>query len=874
MSISTNYDYKKVEEKWYQYWLDQKIFESKPDDRKAYTIAMPPPNVTGVLHMGHMLNNTLQDVLIRKARMQDYNACWVPGTDHASIATEAKVTAKLKEQGITKDELTRKEFLKYAWKWTGKHVAIILEQMKKLGVSCDWSREAFTLDKIRSKSIVKVFVDLYRKGRIYRGYRMVNWDPQAKTTISDEEVIYKKTSAKLYYIRYPLEDGHGHITVATIRPETILGDVAICVNPKDKRYHDLIGKKITVPIANRSIPVIADDYVDKEFGTGCLKITPAHDVNDKKIGDRYNLEVINVLNEDGTLNEHGLHYKSQDRFLVRRAIARELDEKGFLVKVEDYRTSLGTSERTGTVIEPRLSVQWFLKMKELAQPALKAVMENEVELIPKKFKNTYCHWMKNVHDWSISRQLWWGHQVPAWYYGKGDQHFVVAESEVEALRLARAKTGKPDLQLRDIKQDEDVLDTWFSSWLWPISVFDGIRNSENEEVNYYYPTQDLVTAPEILFFWVARMIMAGYEYRQQKPFSKVYLTGIVRDKLSRKMSKSLGNSPDPIKLIEKYSADGMRVGMLLTSTAGNDLLFDEQLCLQGRNFVNKTWNALRLIKSWKVSNEIADEVTRSAMQWFAEKKKKTIQSIEKSFAKYRISEALMNIYKLVWDDFCNWYLEAIKPQYGQPIDREVLKQTIHFFEEICVLIHPFMPFISEEVWHLLKERRKGETICIAPWPKVEDFDMSTIIGFEQAIAIINGLRNIRASKNIPKKDRLSLYTPSVEALPEQFRALVMKLGYISEILKQRDEQLGFSFLAGKYDFFVHASFIDLEKEKNKLRKDLNYQLGFLKSVEKKLNDKRFMQNAPEWVVNNEHKKKSDTETKIKTLEKSLQELGG
>jgi len=873
MSIPANYDYKRAEEKWYQYWQDQKVFESKPDERKAYTIVIPPPNVTGVLHMGHMLNNTLQDVLIRRARMQGYNACWVPGTDHASIATEAKVVAKLKEDGIAKDQLSREEFLKHAWEWTEKHGGIIQGQLKKLGASCDWSREAFTLDDIRSESVIKVFVDLYRKGKIYRGYRMVNWDPEAKTTVSDEEVNHKEINGKLYYVQYPREDGEGHITVATTRPETILGDVAICVNPEDERYKDLVGKKVQVPVAERWIPVIADDYVDVEFGTGCLKITPAHDVNDKMIGDKYGLEIIDVLNEDGTLNEHGLHYEGQDRFAVRKAIAKELKEKGFLIKEEDYKTSVGTSERTGAVIEPRLSVQWYLKMKELAEPALKAVMENEVELIPEKFKNTYRYWMENVHDWSISRQLWWGHQIPAWYYGEGEQDFVVAETEDEAVNLAREVTGK-DLNIEDLKRDEDALDTWFSSWLWPISVFDGIRNPDNEEINYYYPTRDLVTAPEILFFWVARMIMAGYEYREEKPFSKVYLTGIVRDKQGRKMSKSLGNSPDPIGLMEKYSTDGVRVGMLLTSPAGNDLPFDEELCLQGRNFTNKIWNALRLVKGWEISNEEPDEATASAMLWFAEKKKETLKAIEKSFEQYRLSEALMTIYKLVWDDFCSWYLEGIKPEYGKPISRKALNQTISFFEEICVLLHPFMPFISEEIWHLLEDREDGATICTAQWPAIENFDSAVVSDFDQAVAIINGIRNVRASKNIPKKETLAIWSPTNEALPQRFKALVMKLGNISEVLNEKGDAPGFSFLAGRHEFFIPANgAVDMDEEREKISKELDYQRGFLNSVAKKLANERFVQNAPEQVVNSERKKQADAEDKIKALEERLEELG-
>lgn len=871
MSISANFDYLHSEQKWYRYWLENKFFESTPDERKPYTIVIPPPNVTGVLHMGHMLNNTLQDVIIRRARMRGFNACWVPGTDHASIATEAKVVNKLKEQGINKFDLSREEFLKHAWEWTEKHGGIILEQLKRLGASCDWSREAFTMDEIRSESVINVFVDLYKKGMIYRGYRMVNWDPQAKTTISDEEVIHKEVSAKLYYLNYKVEGEDGMVTIATTRPETILGDTAVCVNPNDPRYTHLKGKKVIIPIANRAIPVIEDDYVDMEFGTGCLKITPAHDVNDKAIGERHNLEIIDILNEDGTLNSYGLHYHGKDRFAVRKEIAKELEEKKYLEKVEDYHTSVGTSERTGAVIEPRLSVQWFLKMKEMAQPALEAVMNDEVQLIPEKFKNTYRHWMENVHDWNISRQLWWGHQIPAYYYGEGMEDFVVAKTVEEAAQMASKKTGR-GIAAEDLRQDPDVVDTWFSSWLWPLSVFDGIRHPENEEIQYYYPTQDLITAPEILFFWVARMIMAGYEYRGEKPFSNVYLTGIVRDKQGRKMSKQLGNSPDPIGLMEKYSTDGVRVGMLLTSPAGNDLPFDEELCTQGRNFSNKIWNALRLIKGWEVSEDKEqDEASASAILWFEERLQKTLAHIDDQFEKYRISDALMATYKFVWDDFCSWYLEAVKPAYGQPVDRKTLESTIAYFEQICVLLHPFMPFISEEIWHLLAERKEGDTLCLAPWPKSRAANENMLLEFDQAVAVVNGVRNIRTSKNISFKEELELIAPSTEAIPAAFESLIAKMGNLSTILKNgRVEGAGFTFLAGNYEMIIPAGdSVDLEAEVEKLQKDLEYQKGFLNSVSKKLSNERFVNNAPEAVVNAEKQKQADAEAKIKALEDRL-----
>lgn len=825
--------------------------------------------------MGHMLNNTLQDVLIRRARMLGYNACWVPGTDHASIATEAKVVNKLKEEGIDKFEIGREAFLEHAWEWTHKHGGIIQQQLKKLGCSFDWDREAFTMDEVRSESVLKVFVHLYEKGLIYRGYRMVNWDPQAKTTLSDEEVIHKELNGKLYHLSYPMVDGTGSIQVATTRPETILGDVAICVNPEDERYTHLIGKKVIVPIANREIPIIADKYVDLEFGTGCLKITPAHDINDYNIGKKHDLEIIDVLDEEGKLNAHGLHYQGQDRFVVRKAIAKELDEKGFLVKAEDYKNNVGTSERTGAVIEPRLSDQWFLKMKDLAEPAIKAVMSDdaEIQLIPEKFKNTYRHWMENVIDWNISRQLWWGHQIPAWYI-KGDRkNIVVALNETEALEKARAQFGA-ELSADDLQQEPDVLDTWFSSWLWPLSVFNGVMEPDNEEINYYYPTRDLITAPEILFFWVARMIILGYELRDTKPFSNVYLTGIVRDKKGRKMSKSLGNSPDPLTLMEKYSTDGVRVGMLLTSPAGNDLPFDEELCEQGRNFANKVWNAQRLVLNWEVSDKDPSDSDLAAMRWFAEKKRETIENLEASFKSYRISEALMISYKWVWDDFCNWYLESIKPAYGKPISRKVYEQTLAFFEEVTKVLHPFMPFITEEIWQNLAERKEGESICLSSWPSAEAADTAVLKQFDQMLSVVNGVRNVRASKNIALKESLELHIPHEDALAPELRGLAAKLANLATIeAKSDDSGLGFSFLAGKHEFFIPAGDqLDVEAEKERISKELKYLEGFLISVEKKLSNERFVNNAPDTVVANEQTKKADAENKIKALKESLSKL--
>ncbi|GAB5556353.1 MAG: valine--tRNA ligase [Schleiferiaceae bacterium] len=873
MEIPSKYDPTTTEDKWYAYWLENDFFSSTPDEREPYTIVIPPPNVTGVLHMGHMLNNTIQDVLVRRARMHGKNACWVPGTDHASIATEAKVVAKLKEEGIDKNDLSREEFLEHAWEWTHKHGGIILEQLKKLGASCDWNRTAFTMDTERSESVIKVFVDLYNKGLIFKGFRMVNWDPQAQTTVSDEEVIHKDVQSKLYYVSYAIEGSDEKVTIATTRPETILGDTALCVNPADERFAHLKGKRAIVPLANRSIPIIQDEYVDMEFGTGCLKITPAHDVNDKEIGDKHELEIIDILNADGTLNELGLHYAGQDRFAARKNIAVELEEKGFLIKVEDYATSVGTSERTGAVIEPRLSEQWFLKMKDLSEPALKAVMEDEVKLIPEKFKNTYRHWMENVRDWSISRQLWWGHQIPAWYYG--DEKMVVAETKEAALELARTESGNADLTAADLTRDPDALDTWFSSWLWPISVFDGIRNPENEEINYYYPTQDLVTAPEILFFWVARMIIAGYEYRDQRPFENVYLTGIVRDKQGRKMSKSLGNSPDPIGLMQKYGADGVRVGMLLTSPAGNDLPFDEELCLQGRNFANKIWNAFRLTRGWEVDKSLETPAAAAqAMDWFENRLAQAVADIDDKYSKYRISEALMATYKLVWDDFCSWYLEMVKPEYQHPIDAHTYERTEAFFEQLLGILHPFMPFQTEEIWHLMAERKEGESVMHLSWPKLEVKNEAALTDFEMASDLIAQVRNFRAQKGLSPKEALTLMVKGNEAVPMD--EVVVKLANIDqiEVIDAAPDQ-AFSLLVRQREFFLPASqSVNMEEEIAKLQKEYEYTQGFLQSVQKKLSNERFVAGAPEAVVANERKKEADAKEKLAILEDQIKQLQG
>jgi len=871
MEIAAKYSPKTVEDKWYSHWMEKKYFHSQPDEREPYTIVIPPPNVTGVLHMGHMLNNTLQDVLIRRARMMGKNACWVPGTDHASIATEAKVVAKLKDEGISKTDLSRDEFLEHAWDWTHKHGGIILEQLKKLGASCDWERTKFTMDNDMSASVIQVFIDLYRKGKIYRGFRMVNWDPQAKTTVSDEEVIYKEKNGKLYYLRYPIEGNDNYLTIATTRPETILGDTAICYNPNDERFKHLKGKRAIVPLANRSIPIIEDEYVDMEFGTGCLKITPAHDPNDKEIGDKYKLEVIDIFNDDATLNHNGLQYQGLDRFACRKVIIKDLKAAGHLVKIEDYQNKIGTSERTGAVIEPKLSYQWFLSMKELSEPALKAVMDDVVALIPAKFKNTYRHWMENVHDWNISRQLWWGHRIPAYFYGEGLNDFVIATTMDEALELAKEKTSNLKLKTEDLRQESDVLDTWFSSWLWPISVFDGIRNPENKDINYYFPTNDLVTAPEILFFWVARMIIAGYEYRGEKPFNNVYLTGIVRDKLGRKMSKSLGNSPDPIKLMNLYGADGVRMGMLLTSPAGNDLPFDVSICEQGRNFSNKIWNALRLVKGWKSEDKAQPQSSKAINLWMDNKMNETLKSIEHNFTQYRISDALMSTYKLIWNDFCSTYLETVKPPYGETIDTKTLIATQDFFDKLMQILHPFMPFITEEIWHLLQER--NEDIIVSRMPESKPFDKALLQEFNYAFEVITAVRNIRKKKNIPQKELLELKVKknNNETAKTKFDTVVAKLSLLSSIDYIDEEVSGAqSFIAGSTEFFIPFSEnINVEEEIKKLEEELKYAKGFLASVEKKLSNERFVNNAPDKVVTMEKNKREDALKKIAVIEKQL-----
>ncbi len=871
MEIPKKYNPIQVEDKWYKYWMENDYFKSTPDERESYTIVIPPPNVTGVLHMGHMLNNTLQDVLVRRARMLGKNACWVPGTDHASIATEAKVVNKLKQEGVSKEDLTREEFLQHAWKWKEKHGGIILEQLKKLGASCDWDRTSFTMDKKLSDSVLEVFVDFYKKGFIYRGFRMVNWDPQAKTTVSDEEVIHKEVNSKLYYVNYQIENSKEFVTIATTRPETILGDTAICINPNDERFTHLKGMKVIVPISGRMIPIIEDDYVDPEFGTGCLKITPAHDQNDKVIGERHGLAVIDVLNDDATLNEHGLHYQGKDRFVVRKEISKELDDLGVLLKVEDYQTKVGCSERTDAVIEPKISVQWFVKMDKLSAPALDAVMNDEVQLVPAKFKNTYRHWMENVHDWCISRQLWWGHQIPAYFYGDGLNDFVVAKTIEDALLLAKEATGNNNLKVTDLKQDEDVLDTWFSSSLWPISVFNGIMEPNNDEINYYYPTNDLVTAPEILFFWVARMILTGYEYRGARPFENVYLTGIVRDKQGRKMSKSLGNSPDPIDLIKKYGADGVRVGMLLCSPAGNDLPFDESLCEQGRNFSNKIWNAFRLVKGWESVDIDQPKSSQIAIKWFDSKLSDAITLINTNYDKFRISEVLMSVYKLVWDDFCSSYLEMIKPAYQKPIDKATLEATLGYFEDILKLLHPFMPFISEEIWSLISERSSEERLIVTHWPKVCTIDSKILANEKFAAEVISGIRTIRKEKNIPNKDQIELFVKQNESTDQSFDSVITKLGNLS-VLNYVDKKVegALSFRVKSNEYYIPlAGAVNIEEEIATLTQELEYTKGFLNSVMKKLSNKRFVNNAPEQVIANERKKQSDAEAKIKTIEEQL-----
>jgi len=873
MEIEAKYNPQKVEDKWYEYWLKHGFFKSEPDNRQPYTIVIPPPNVTGVLHMGHMLNNTIQDLLIRRARMSGKNTLWVPGIDHASIATEARVVAKLKSEGIEKKDLTREEFLKHAWEWKSKHRGIILEQLKKLGASCDWERTKFTMDDDMSESVIKVFVDLYNKGKIYRGVRMVNWDPYAKTALSDEEVIYREVKSKLYYVKYRIDGENNFVTIATTRPETILGDTAVCVNPNDERYHHLKGKKVFVPIVNRLVPIIVDEYVDMEFGTGCLKITPAHDINDYELGIKHNLEVIDIFNDNGTLNEKAQVFVGEDRFKARDLVVNQLKKEGLLAKEEDYVNKVGFSERTDVVIEPRLSMQWFLKMKDLAGPALENVMNDNIRLIPSKFKNTYRHWMENVKDWCLSRQLWWGLRIPA-YYIRGGNDFVVAETPQQAIELARKKTGDNNLQLSDLRQDEDVLDTWFSSWLWPISVFDGIRKPDNPDIRYYYPTDDLVTAPEILFFWVARMIMAGYEYRGEKPFRNVYLTGIVRDNIRRKMSKSLGNSPDPLMLIEKYGADGVRVGMLLCSPAGNDLLFDESLPEQGRNFANKIWNAFRLIKSWKAdNNQKPTDAAQIAIAWFYEKLKQGIAEIEEDFEQYRISEALMTIYKLFWDEFSSWFLEIIKPETGQTIDQKTLDATVDIFEVLLKLLHPFMPFITEEISHLITERPSGASIMNEKKPDIKSYDKDKIADFEIIKEIVTFVRNTRTEKQIPRKEKLSLCVkPAI--YKEIYNAVIIRLCNLSEIKTVNTKiEAAASFISPAGEFYIPlGSMHDQEEELKKLEKELDYMKGFLTSVMKKLNNEKFVSNAPKNVLETEYKKKADAEAKIKSLEEHIKHL--
>jgi valyl-tRNA synthetase len=875
MDIASKYEPQNVENRWYTYWLEHRYFNSIPDDREPYTIVIPPPNVTGVLHMGHMLNNTIQDVLIRRARLMGKNACWVPGMDHASIATEAKVVAKLKEEGIRKEDLTREEFLAHAWDWTNEYGGVILEQLKKLGCSCDWDRTKFTMDDDMSASVIKVFVDLYNKGLIYRGYRMVNWDPAAKTTLSDEEVIYEEKQGQLYYISYAIVGSEEKLTIATTRPETILGDTAICINPNDERFTHLKGKKAVVPVCNREVPIIQDEYVDMEFGTGCLKVTPAHDENDLALGEKHHLETIDIFNEDATLNANGLHYKGKDRFDVRKEIVAELEVMDAMVKIEPYINKVGTSERTKAVIEPRLLDQWFVKMEDLVKPALKAVFDTqEVKFFPKKFENIYRHWMENIRDWNISRQLWWGQQIPAYYYGDGEDDFVVAENTQKALEKARERSGNQKLTLEDLRQDEDVLDTWFSSWLWPISVFGGILDPDNKEVSYYYPTNDLVTAPDIIFFWVARMIIAGYEFRDTRPFENVYFTGLVRDQQRRKMSKQLGNSPDALKLIENYGADGVRVGLLLSSAAGNDLLFEEVLCQQGKNFANKIWNAFRLVKGWEVHDLPQPKAAGLGIEWYKAKFQQTLVEIEDHFSKYRISDALMAIYKLVWDDFCSWFLEIVKPAYKQPIDSTTYKEVVELFEMNLKILHPFMPFLTEEIWQCMSERLPGQALVIAQWPQRSEFNAALLEEFSYTAEVISGIRTIRKNKNIPLKESLELLVLKVQKVSDSWNAIIEKLGNIStlrEIEQAPDGALSFRVKSNEY-FIPIVGSVDIKAEIQKIQEELKYTRGFLESVQKKLSNERFVNNAPEQVVAIEKKKAMDAEEKISTLEKSLASL--
>ena len=891
MNISKTYNPRETEDKWYTYWLQKKFFRSVPDEREPYTIVIPPPNVTGVLHMGHMLNNTIQDVLIRRARMLGKNACWVPGTDHASIATEAKVVAMLKERGVEKKDLSREAFLEYAWEWKEKYGGIILKQLEKLGASCDWDRTRFTMDEALSDAVIDVFIHLYQKGWIYRGVRMVNWDPQGKTAVSDEEVIRKEVNQKLYYIRYKISDqtdgspAPGYVLIATTRPETIMADTAVCINPNDERYRYLKGKKVLVPLINREIPIIEDEYVEMEFGTGCLKVTPAHDLNDYELGLKHKLPVIDILNDDGTLNGHAEILVGEERFAARKKIAKMLEEAGHLEKIEDYKSQVGFSERTDAVIEPKLSMQWFCKMEEMAKPALDYVLNGEIKLIPDKFINTYRHWMENVKDWCISRQLWWGQRIPAWYYE--NEAPVVAKTKEEAIeellkadaRSQMSEKDKSDFRLQaaaKIRQDEDVVDTWFSSWLWPISVFDGFKNPDNRDINYYYPTNDLVTAPEILFFWVARMIMAGHEFKGEIPFQNVYLTGIVRDKIGRKMSKSLGNSPDPIELIEKYGADGVRVGMLLCSPAGNDLMFDEAYCEQGRNFANKIWNAFRLVKGWEIDQELQPKNTK-AIRWFESRFNQALADIEEDFKQYRLSEALMAIYKLVWDDFCSWYLEMVKPAYQQPLDPETFAATTAFFDKIIRLVHPFMPFLSEELYHdeLFGERSEMDCCIVAAYPVSESTNEKLLKEMDVVKHIISEIRNIRNSKQISPKEALPLAIKTNSDISyETYFDIIIKLANISEIGYSTEKVSGAaSFLAGRDEFYISlAGNIDAEAERERITKELEYLEGFLKAVNGKLSNERFVQNAKPEIVENERRKKADAEAKIASLKENLKGL--
>ena len=890
MELASKYNPADVEGKWYQYWLDNKLFSSKPDGREPYTVVIPPPNVTGVLHMGHMLNNTIQDILVRRARMMGKNACWVPGTDHASIATEAKVVNKLAQQGIKKTDLTREEFLKHAWAWTEEHGGIILKQLRRLGASCDWDRTAFTMDEKRSASVIKVFVDLYNKGLIYRGVRMVNWDPKALTALSDEEVIYKEEHSKLYYLRYYVanddmsgetgaegevvhrdEQGRRYAVVATTRPETIMGDTAMCINPNDPKNHWLKGKQVIVPLVNRVIPIIEDDYVDIEFGTGCLKVTPAHDVNDYMLGEKYNLKSIDIFNDNGTLSEAAGMYVGMDRFDVRAQIEKDLDAAGLLEKVEAYTNKVGFSERTNVAIEPKLSMQWFLKMKHFADMALPPVMEDALKFYPAKYKNTYKYWMENIKDWCISRQLWWGHRIPAYFLPQGG--FVVAETAEKALELAKEKTGNPDLKPEDLRQDDDCLDTWFSSWLWPISLFDGINNPGNEEIKYYYPTSDLVTGPDIIFFWVARMIMAGYEYMGDMPFKNVYFTGIVRDKLGRKMSKSLGNSPDPLELIDRFGADGVRMGMMLSAPAGNDILFDDALCEQGRNFNNKIWNAFRLVKGWEVADIEQPEYAKLATEWFEAMLSKTAAEVNDLFGKYRLSEALMAVYKLFWDEFSSWYLEMVKPAYGQPIDKVTYEKTLNFFDTLLKLLHPFMPFITEELWQHIYDRKEGESIMVQVLQVSETYNEDIIARFEAVKEVIGGIRTIRLQKNIAQKEALSLEVIGENPV-EAFNAVIAKLCNLSAIQTVATKADGAAaFMVGTTEYAVPlGNLINVEEELKKLEADLKYQEGFLQSVLKKLSNEKFVSKAPANVIEMERKKQADAETKIAALKESIAAL--